>query len=141
MAYIMYQNFEELKDAHPKLAKELVKEVKKDGWEDENLIWFETLADFARYELEEGEYAYESGEFFTQELFGYPNVIDYINLTSLGEDICEAWETTKYHRFSDDSVISTSYGWWISRLCQKHLKILKSLKKSIQRKQNNYCMM
>ena len=51
------------------------------------------------------------GVFFTQELFVYPNVIDYINLTSLGEDICEEWEIIKYHRFSNDSVISTSYGW------------------------------
>lgn len=72
MSYITYQNFEEFEDAHPLLAKELVKEVKEGGWQDEELIWYETLADFARYELEEGKYAYESRGFFYSRVVCIP---------------------------------------------------------------------
>ena len=42
---------------------------------------------------------------------GYPNPMDFIDLTALGEDISDDWDGSCYHRLSDDSVISTSYGW------------------------------
>lgn len=135
----MYQNFEELKDAHPKLTKELLREVDEGEWEDKNLYYFETLSDLAQYEIEEG--LYEPLRLCEWYWGDAPNLLDFIDLNKLGEAWSNDWDENYYHRLSDDSAIFTNCGWEMRRLCQKHLKILKSLKKSIQRKQNNYCMM
>lgn len=42
---------------------------------------------------------------------GAPNIIDYIDLTALGGALSDSWDESANHRFSDDSVITTSYGW------------------------------
>lgn len=47
MSYILYHNFEDFKDAHPKLAEELLNEVSEGAWQKEELIWYSTLADYA----------------------------------------------------------------------------------------------
>lgn len=109
MSYILYRNFEDFKDAHPKLAEELLIEVSEGTWQKEELIWYNTLADYAQYELEEG--VYSSCGLFEQSFHGYPNPMDFIDLNALGDDISDDWDERCYHRFSDDSVISTSYGW------------------------------
>lgn len=109
MEYVMYRNFEEFKESHPTLAEELLNEVDAGKWQNEELYWYRTLADFAQYELEEG--VYSSCGLFDQSFHGYPNPMDFIDLTALGEEISDDWDCSGYHRFSDDSVISTSYGW------------------------------
>ena len=107
--YIIYRNFEDFKDAHHTLAEELLNEVSEGEQQNEELCWYSTLADFARYELEEG--VYSSCGLYEQNFHGYPNPMDFIDLTALGEDISDDWDGSCYHRLSDDSVVSTSYGW------------------------------
>ena len=48
---------------------------------------------------------------FNQDFHGAPNPVDYVDLDALGEALSDCWDESVYHRFSDDSVISTNYGW------------------------------
>lgn len=110
MYYISYDNFEEFKEIHPDLAEELLNEVDEGDWQNDTLYHYRTLADYAQYELEEGLYS-SYGDLFSQDFHGAPNPIDYVDLDALGEALSDCWDESCYHRFSDDSVISTSYGW------------------------------
>ena len=109
MDYIYYRDFNEFKNSHPTLADELLSEVSEGEWQKEELYYYETLSDLARYELEDGWYS--SSGIFNQDFHGAPNPLDYINLDALGEALSDSWDESMYHRFSDDSVISTNYGW------------------------------
>ena len=106
---ITYSNFEEFKEAHPTLAEELLNEISEGEWQNDILYYYETLSDLAKYELEEGWYA--ACGLGDINVNGAPNIIDYIDLTALGEALSDSWDESCYHRFSDDSVISTNYGW------------------------------
>lgn len=107
--YITYRNFEDFKEAHHTLAEELLNKVSEGEWQNNELCWYSTLADFAQYELENGWYS--SCGLYEQNFHGYPNPMDFIDLTALGDGISDDWDESCYHRLSDDSVISTSYGW------------------------------
>lgn len=109
MDCITYSNFEEFKEAHPVLADELLKEVSEGAWQNEELYWYKTLGDFAQFELDEGVYC--SCSLSGVNLRNMPNPLDFIDLTALGDELSEYWDESSYHRLSDDSVITTSYGW------------------------------
>ena len=110
MDYEYFDNFNEFKERHPDLAKELLNEVDEGEWQNEDLSYFESLADYAQYELEEGWYS-SYADVFSQDFNGAPKLIDYIDLDALGEALSNTWDDSCHYRFSDDSVITTSYGW------------------------------
>ena len=110
MYYISYDNFDEFKDIHPDLAEELLNEVDEGEWQNDTLYHYRALADYAQYELEECLYS-SYGDVFNQDFHGAPNPVDYVDLDALGEALSDCWDESVYHRFSDDSVISTNYGW------------------------------
>ena len=107
--FIEYKNFDNFKEAPPALAEELLNDVSDGVWMDNELCWYETLSDLAEYEMEDGWYS--SCNIIDQDFGGMPNPLDYIDLNRLGEALSEKWDDGVYYRFSDDSVISTSYRW------------------------------
>lgn len=110
MDYEYFDNFSEFKEKYPKLAQELLDEVGEGEWQAESLSYFESLSDYAQYELEEGWYSSYS-DVFSKDFNGAPKLIDFIDLEALGEALSNTWDDSVHYQFSDDSVISTSYGW------------------------------
>ena len=56
-AGVWYDNFTELKKDNPSLAEELVEEFGDGQWQENQLFVYESLEDYAYYELTEGWYA------------------------------------------------------------------------------------
>ena len=91
-----------------KLAKELVNEVEDGGWKDNELYFYPTLEDYAMYELHDGWYINYN---FNDDYNGAPNPLDYIDMEKFGKDLIDSGDESATHQFSNDSVITTSYGW------------------------------
>lgn len=105
-----YENFEELLNDKPKLAKELLDEIGEGEWQNENIQYFVDTEEFAVYEIEEGWYA-DLGISSESSYDGAPNLMDYIDIDSLGEVLSNSWDESMYFKSSTGEVIKTYYGW------------------------------
>lgn len=105
----LYNSFEELKADKPELAQELLDVFGKGEWQESNLSVYDTLEDFAYYELTEGWYI--DNHFDKQDYNGAPNPIDYIDLEALGEALVESGDESFTYRTEGDKVITTDWGW------------------------------
>lgn len=102
-----FNNLAELKKHNATLAKELV-ELNGDGeWENYGLNYYESLADYAYYELTEGWYA---EKFSDIDCNGAPIPLDFIDLEALGKKLASTWDESMAICI-DDQVITTDYGW------------------------------
>lgn len=95
--YITYDDFTALAIKHPELGSRLVKEYGKDGsWMHNPLTVYQTIRDYAIYEVLEDKYAlpfYENEDAISSLVnvnfneYHLPNLFDYIDYTSLGHDL------------------------------------------------------
>ena len=105
----LYNSFEELKADKPELAQELLEVFDKGEWQESNLSVYDTLEDFAYYELTEG--CYIDNNLVDQDYNGAPNPIDYIDLEALGEALVESGDESCIYRTEGDQVVTTDWGW------------------------------
>lgn len=82
-----------------------------EGFDDENamLEYYDTLEDFAYYELTEGWYI--DNHLDEQDYHGAPNPIDYIDLEALGEALITRGDESCIYRTEGDQVVTTDWGW------------------------------
>ena len=113
----LYNSFEELKADKPELAQELLEVFDKGEWQESNLSVYDTLEDFACYELTEGWYI--DNNLVDQDYHGAPNPIDYIDLDALGEALVESGDASCIYRTEGDQVVTTDGGWSKKKFSQK----------------------
>jgi len=104
---IEYNNFKELKEREPELAKELLDEKGNGNWQNNSIRQFECVEDFACYERDYGCYADKQ-----QDFDDVPNPMDYVDLTKLGKALVDSWDEDCYFLASDGAILSTDCGWY-----------------------------
>ena len=105
---IKYKNFKELKDNNPELAENLLNMVGKGDWQDYQLVCYEDTGEYAEYEVSDGWYAQlELNEWSSFD--GAPNLYDYIDFDSLGEDLLNSVDESMVVEV-DNCIITTDYG-------------------------------
>lgn len=105
-----YCDFTELVEHQPQLAKELLNHVDEGAWQDSELYVYDSLADFAYYELLDGWYV-SLGFNRDGNYNGAPDPIAHIDLTGLGSHLSRTWDATCHYRSDDNLVITTAIGW------------------------------
>lgn len=105
--YIIYENYKELLEQKPVIAK-LEEEVGTGKWQNNELYYYEDLENYAEYELTEGWYVSLN---LDREYNGAPNPMDFINLEALGEALSESWDESCHYLTENGEVITTDYGW------------------------------
>ena len=103
-----FENFEELKKYRPELAKELSDNLYGGAWQNEELHVFDTLAEFAEYEVNEGWYSELN---IDRDWNGAPNLLDYINFEKLGEALENDWDSALYFRSQSGCIVRSNEGW------------------------------
>lgn len=105
-----FENFKEFKEKYPKKAEQLLCDVEEGEWQNEPLEYYDSLTEYAQYELEDGWYM-DLGLCSCTDFHGAPNPIDYIDLEGFGNALVRSWDESCHYLFSDDSIVTTSYGW------------------------------
>ena len=108
-ASIWYDNFDELKQYNPSLAKELLEQFDNGEWQKNQLFVYESLEDYAYYELTEGWYADKHLD--QKDYNGAPNPIDFIDLKALGLQLSRTWDESMHYLTRDNWIVETNYGW------------------------------
>jgi phage protein len=102
-----YDNLEELKQENKELVERLLEEFDEGDWSDNQLYVYQSLEDFATYEVYEGWY---SGA-IKEDYNGAPNLLDYIDYEALGNALKDSWDNSCYYYDEEtDFVVSTAYG-------------------------------
>lgn len=108
-AGVWYDNFDELKQYNPSLAKELLEQFDNGEWQKNQLFVYESLEDFAYYELTEGWYANLGLDKAAYN--GAPNPLDFIDLKALGNALSRSWDESCYYVSTNGEIVETDYGW------------------------------
>lgn len=106
----IFKDYKELEGYDKKLAKELLDTVGEGGWQSDELQLYGNIEDFAHYEVTEGWYS-SLGINFDTDYKGAPDLLDHIDLLSLGIDLESSWDGNCNFKSDDGRVITTSYGW------------------------------
>lgn len=108
-----YDNFEDFKEDHPDLAKELLDNVEAGEWQNEEIQYYPTPDEYADYEVCEGWYAclFDGKDLSTMDYNGAPSLYDYIDFDKLGQDLVDSGDETVTMQLSDNSIVETMYGW------------------------------
>ena len=102
-----YANLEELREENEELVERLLEEFDEGEWAYNQLYVYPSLEDFAKYEVEDGWYSNSNREDYK----GDPDLFDYIDYESLGNDLKDSWDDScYYHDEETDCVVSTAYG-------------------------------
>ena len=102
-----YENLEELKEINEELVERLLEEFDEGEWAYNQLYVYQSLEDFAIYEVEEGWYSGAIKEDFN----GAPDLLDYIDYEALGNALKDNWDDSCYYYDEEtDYVVSTAYG-------------------------------
>lgn len=108
MTYKIFDNLKQLEKSYPKLSTELLQNFDIGDWVNEQLFIYNSIEDFAKYELSEGWYA---DKFNNTDYNGAPDPFDYINMTEFGNALKEAWDNSIYFESKTGKIIVTNYGW------------------------------
>lgn len=104
-----YDNFDDLQANDPSLSKELLEMFDDGEWKNDQLFVYESLEDYAYYELTEGWYADKHLD--QKDYNGAPNPMDFIDLKALGLQLSRTWDESCHYLTKDNWVVETSYGW------------------------------
>lgn len=104
-----FDNFNELKNWSQFLAQQLLEKVGAGEWQNYPLYYYEDTEQFAKNEVANGWYA-NLGLNDQSDFNGAPNLFDYIDFESLGDDLTCAWDDDENIEI-DGHVITSDYGW------------------------------
>lgn len=104
----IFENFEELKKYNSELASELLNERTGGEWQQNEIYYFKNKELFAKYEVTDGWYSLSE---VIYNFNGAPNLFEYIDYKTLGDDLIEVWDEGSNFLSSNDEVLTTSYGW------------------------------
>lgn len=102
-----YEDFNNLKEKDLELAKDLLEEVGEGEWQNEEIRVFPDHEEFAAYELEDGWY-FELN--INRKYNGAPNLLNFIDLESLGQALEGSWDESIYKNINGQ-IVMTNYGW------------------------------
>lgn len=103
----VYDNFDALQADYPDIATQLLEDVGEGEWQNNELYYYDSIEDFAEYELTDGWYAEHD---FGGDFNGAPNPLDYIDFSAFGSALLDQGDGSV--QWTDDHVvITTSYGW------------------------------
>ena len=105
---IEYENFKDMKDNNPELAENLLNMVGQGDWQNYQLVCYEDTGEFAEHEVSEGWY-FGLGLNDCSDFNGAPNLYDYIDFASLGEDLLNSVDESTVVEV-DNHIITTDYG-------------------------------
>lgn len=91
----------------PKKAEHLLHVFGQGEWEQEELLYFTNLSDYAAYEVYQGQYSDLGLE---RDYGGAPELVQFIDYERLGDALRKDWYRRENYCFSDGSVIRTSCG-------------------------------
>lgn len=100
----VYDNLSDLELENRQLANEIVNELDVDP-ENSWIHVFNSLEDFAEYEVTEGWYSAYLGDLGVGDFNGAPILFDYIDYVKLGDALANTWDTTTHLLTSDGKVI------------------------------------
>ena len=99
---LVYENLEELKNTNEELANEITNEFEEGSWENEEILVWNDITEFAVYEVEEGWYTnFVRGVDFN----GAPDLYDYIDYEALGEALSNSWDSSVYILSNNGQVV------------------------------------
>lgn len=106
MAYACYHynNLEELKSALPNIANEVENYFDKDLLGNNSLLLYPTLADYANYELQDGQFKTNPGAAYSKI-----NLAEYFNIVKLSNDLMKYWEPASHHLTNSGRVIVINF--------------------------------
>lgn len=104
-----YDDSNDLKQDNPSLAEELVEEFGDGEWQENQLFVYESLEDYAYYELTEGWYANLGLD--KADYNGAPNPLDFIDLKALGNALSRSWDESCHYVSTNGEIVETDYGW------------------------------
>lgn len=92
--YKTYVDFEDFRRQRPRLAKQLVDIVGEDYWMEDYIFVYESVAEYAKYEVTEGWYYNILGG-FEDRLSGLANILNYVNFSRFGDDLVKTLDESK----------------------------------------------
>lgn len=110
-AGVWYDNFTELEKENPSLAKELLEAFDNGEWQKTQLFVYESLEDYAYYELTDGWYA-ALGMTGRTDYHGAPDPLDFIDLKALGLQLSRTWDESCHYLTKNNWVVETDEGWY-----------------------------
>lgn len=108
MTYKIFDNLKQLEKSYPKLSTELLQNFDMGDWVNDHLFIYNSIEDFAKYELAEGWYA---DKINNTDYNGAPDPFDYIDMTEFGNALKETWDNSLYFESKTGKIIATNYGW------------------------------
>jgi len=103
-----FDDYEEFAESYPEVAAALLEDVGEGKWQEYYIYVYDSVEDFAEYELTEGWYAdFGLGD---RDYNGAPDPMDYIDLKALGEALLDSGDSSVQWT-NGDVVVTTSYGW------------------------------
>ena len=105
-----YDDLNDLKQDNPSLAEELVEEFGDGEWQENQLFVYESLEDYAYYELTDGWYA-ALGMTGRTDYHGAPDPLVFIDLKALGLQLSRTWDESCHYLTKNNWVVETDEGW------------------------------
>lgn len=103
-----FENFADLNQNKPELAQELVNNYGEGPWQDDEITVYDTVDDYAYYELTEGWYA---DQFAERDYNGAPDPLDFIDLHALGQKLYDTGDESMTYQADDGAIVTTPEGW------------------------------
>ena len=101
--YETFENFDEFKAAYPDKATEALNNFEEGDWQEESLYYYADVESFAKYEVCEGWYSETN---LDRDWGGAPNLLEFIDYKSLGEDLVWSWDDISNFQFEDGSIVT-----------------------------------
>lgn len=109
MYYVQdFDNYQEFAESYPDVAASLLEDVGEGDWQDNQIFVYDSIEDFAEYELTDGWYTDLGLD--RMDFNGAPNPLDYVDLKAFGNALLESGDSSV--QWTDwKVVVTTSYGW------------------------------
>lgn len=108
-AATMYNGYKELKTESPELAAELEQNIVTGDWKHSDLYVYDTIEDYACYELTEGWYIDNKLDQSTYN--GAPDLLNFIDLKALGMALANSWDDSCHYLTENGQVVTSDWGW------------------------------
>ena len=99
MTALTYRDFENLITYEPELAQRVKENISMDIWKNKQITLFQSLKDYALFELEEGKYSNILNDTFFGDLY-YPNFVlpfQFLDFDAFAKALVEQFSTKTFY--------------------------------------------